>query len=109
MPMPITRYLLITCLSLFAFNIYSQSNSTALEFIENKGQWNNVVTFKADFPGGAFFLRKTGFTVLQHHAGDLSLIAENAHGKMHLSTPESALVEYKSGKRENPSHQISDT
>lgn len=57
----------------------------ALDFVENKGQWESVVKFKGDLSNGAFFLRQTGFTVLQHNISDLAKLAEAAHGKTHDS------------------------
>ncbi len=32
------------------------------EFIENKGQWNDLTTFRADLPGGVFWADRDGFT-----------------------------------------------
>ncbi len=55
----------------------------ALDFVENKGQWNPVIKFKGDLSNGAFFLRQTGFTVLQHNTDDLAKLAEVTHGKIH--------------------------
>ena len=55
-----------------------------LQFIENKGQWDSKVNFKADVQSGSFFMEDNGFTVLQHNTNDLSAMAGLAHG--HLST-----------------------
>jgi gliding motility-associated-like protein len=65
-----------------ALKLVAQS-SNALEFIENRGQWEKQVRFKGDLINGAFFLRNTGFTVVQHSAVDLSNIADQAHGHKH--------------------------
>ncbi|MBC8033218.1 MAG: PKD domain-containing protein, partial [Chitinophagaceae bacterium] len=46
------------------------------------------VTFRGDLNNGSFFLRKTGFTVVQHHAGDMERIAEDMHGHSHSSEAE---------------------
>ena len=54
----------------------AQSN---LEFIENKGQWDPAVKFKADIPTGAFFLHPKGFTVLLQSEDDLKKI-RSLHG-----------------------------
>ena len=35
-----------------------------LEFIENKGQWNNVVKFKCAIPGGSLYLLRTGYKII---------------------------------------------
>ncbi len=50
-----------------------------IEFIENKGQWDNRVRFMGEVSNGAFFIHNDGFTVLQHKAGDL----EKLHTAMH--------------------------
>ena len=52
----------------------------ALDFVENKGQWNSVIKFKGDLSNGAFFLRQTGFTVLQYNNADLVKLSESMHG-----------------------------
>ncbi len=51
-----------------------------IEFIENKGQWDNRVMYKSNIPAGAFFIRSNGFTVLQHNEEDLKRVQEIAHG-----------------------------
>ncbi|MBC7889129.1 MAG: PKD domain-containing protein [Ferruginibacter sp.] len=50
-----------------------------LQFIENKGQWDDKVNFKADIPTGAFFIEQKGFTVLQHNTEDLDKLAALSH------------------------------
>lgn len=51
-----------------------------MEFIENKGQWDNRVTYRSNFESGSFFLEKNGFTVLTHLPGDLQKISAQLHG-----------------------------
>ncbi|WP_207494881.1 hypothetical protein [Aridibaculum aurantiacum] len=58
----------------------TSQHAASFEFVENKGQWNNSVFFKADLPAGAFFLEQKGFTVLQHHPEDLQRLADVHHG-----------------------------
>lgn len=53
-----------------------------LQFIENKGQWDSRVNFKADVQSGSFFVEENGFTVLQHNADDLSAMAGLVHGRL---------------------------
>ena len=53
-----------------------------LQFIENKGQWDNKVNFKADVESGAFFLEQNGFTVLLHNTDDLKAMANLLHGHL---------------------------
>jgi gliding motility-associated-like protein len=64
--------LVIIC---FHFSAYPQ-----LQFIQNKGQWPDVVDFKADIAAGAFYLGKTGFTVLLQNAEDLQKLHARFHG-----------------------------
>ncbi len=63
-----------------------------LQFIENKGQWNSAVNFKADIPSGAFFIEAKGFTVLQHNTDDLEKLAEFMHGHDQPATAVAAIT-----------------
>lgn len=49
-------------------------------FIENKGQWNPQVRFRAATGNSAFFLTDAGYTVLMNHPDDFRQIAEYVHG-----------------------------
>ncbi len=51
----------------FALDGWAQGS---IEFVENKGQWNNRVRFKGTVSNGDFFLRDNGFTVVQYHPDD---------------------------------------
>ena len=77
-------YLLIF-VSVFLIRSYSFGQ---LQFIENKGQWDNSVNFKSEIQTGAFFLQAKGFTVLQHSPKDLEQLAAFMHGHIHDSTRE---------------------
>ncbi len=70
--------LFLLCITVTLSSI-AQSNN-ALEFIENKGQWESQIQFKGVLSNGAFFLRKTGFTVVQHSSEDLTRLSGNTHG-----------------------------
>lgn len=52
---------------------------TNLDFVENKGQWDNQAKFKADIPGGALFLTNNGFVYNFVSADDLEKIHEMEH------------------------------
>lgn len=52
-----------------------------IEFVENKGQWDNKVLFMGSVPAGAFFVHKDGFTVVQHNNDDWERIREVVHDK----------------------------
>lgn len=72
------RYLVILILFVLGIPGYAQ-NYDNIEFVENKGQWDQQVRFKGDVSAGSFFIRKTGFTVLQHNRADLSRIFTSLH------------------------------
>jgi len=52
-----------------------------LEFVENKGQWDAAVKFRAVMGTGTFFLQKKGFTVLLEDTTDLKRIHAMIHGE----------------------------
>jgi gliding motility-associated-like protein len=58
---------------------FSQSYSN-LEFVENKGQWDNLIKFRGLTSTGAFYLQKNGYRVLQHNTSDLEKLATFFHG-----------------------------
>ncbi|HUP12813.1 MAG TPA: hypothetical protein VM187_11385, partial [Niastella sp.] len=51
----------------------------AVEFVENKGQWDNRVRFAAKATAGGIFLHNNGFTILQHHPKDWETITNLVH------------------------------
>lgn len=54
--------------------------SAQIEFIQNKGQWDNRVLYRGDFSTGSFFLESQGFTVALHNVDDLRTISAQMHG-----------------------------
>ena len=46
----------------------------AISFIENKGQWNNNVAFRAPLGTGSVYLEKNVFTYSQIDAEDLDIV-----------------------------------
>ena len=50
-----------------------------LQFIENKGQWDQSVKFKGDLQAGLFMLTQDGYKVILHKTDDVSRIAEWVH------------------------------
>ena len=73
-----------------------------LQFIENKGQWDSKVNFKADVQSGAFFMENNGFTVLQHNTDDLKAMADFVHGYL----PKEACDHDKHNKTAHLSHNL---
>ena len=71
------KYLTIAVFCILAVTrTFAQS---ALEFVENKGQWDKSVRFKGSLNSGAFFLQNKGFIVLQHNPEDLRNLMDAAH------------------------------
>lgn len=60
-----------------------KAQTGSIEFIENKGQWDEKIKFKSDVPAGNFFIRNSGFTVLQHNEADLKNLMEVSKGHNH--------------------------
>ncbi len=80
--------LYLAYLSTFVIALVSLTPAIAqLQFIENRGQWNSSVNFKAEIPSGAFFIEAKGFTVLQHNTEDLEKLEDFMHGHKDQSTP----------------------
>ena len=87
----IRKLYIILFLHVIALNLLAQTNYYGLEYVENKGQWDNRVTFKSNLNGGAIFLRKTGFTLLQHNSSDMAMVAAaSGHGQSSASNPGAA-------------------
>lgn len=60
---PITIQLVVWCLGIFsAFG--TGLPITGIQFMENKGQWENNILFKADIPIGNLFIEKNALTYL---------------------------------------------
>jgi gliding motility-associated-like protein len=51
-----------------------------LQFVENKGQWDNSIKYKTDFKGGALFLKPSGYKVILHNKDDLKTISDYLGG-----------------------------
>ena len=50
-----------------------------IEFIENKGQWNNQVKFLGRVNAGEFYVQQNGFMVVQHSPSDWARVSEITH------------------------------
>ncbi|HYH15847.1 MAG TPA: PKD domain-containing protein [Flavisolibacter sp.] len=90
-----SHILLFLCCLVF-FSSWGQQFEN-IQFIENKGQWENKVRFKGSFPGGAIFIQRDGFTVLQHNPDDYKRLAERMRGHQldphaRQATPDDSLV-----------------
>ena len=70
----LTVFVSITCVT----GLYAQSY---LQFVENKGQWNNKVAFKGELASGAFFIeRHGGYKLVLHDHNDLRALLDQHHG-----------------------------
>ena len=62
------------------FTVGSLSAQGNIEFIENKGQWDERIRYKGEVSNGDFFIRNGGFTVVQHNPADLQQLVQFKHG-----------------------------
>ncbi|HEY2349941.1 MAG TPA: hypothetical protein VGH64_13045, partial [Puia sp.] len=60
--------------------LYAQSEIGNLEFIENKGQWDNTIRFRANMPNTTFYLQKHGFSILMQSPSDMQALRNSMHG-----------------------------
>src|SRR6185312_14655593 len=73
------QYPLFVCLLVTTFFV-SQNLFAQVEFIENKGQWDQQVKFMSSAGSGSFFLTQNGFTIAQYNADDVENIKIKMHG-----------------------------
>jgi gliding motility-associated-like protein len=79
------------CLTIIVTTFVALTANAQMEFVENKGQWNSKVNFRADFSTGSFFLESKGFTVAVHKLQDLQQLSEAQHGHTSTSANTSSL------------------
>lgn len=77
-PKRLPHLLLLTITTFFV----AQHTFSQIEFIENKGQWNNDIKFMTVAGSGAFYLQQNGFTVIQHNPDDIENIKERRHNEI---------------------------
>ena len=53
----------------------------AVDFIENKGQWNANFSFKSIIANGSLFIQKNGYTVLKNSEEDIDAVSRMMHGQ----------------------------
>jgi len=78
------KNLILLCF--FILTVLGVSAQSNFEFVENKGQWDNLIKFKGELSSGAFFLQKKGFTVLLHHPNDLLSFRGGDHSHKEVET-----------------------
>ena len=79
------RSLFFTCLIFTVLDVSAQSGGYSyLEFVQNKGQWDSSVIYRAELSAGYIFIKKNGFSILQNDTNDLKRIHELMHGGFQL-------------------------
>src|SRR5689334_9812297 len=78
---PSVRFYTFTFFLFLAKITFSQS----LEYVENKGQWDNKVKFQSNMGGSVFFLEQQGYRVLLYNKDDLAQIAYAYSGHNHVN------------------------
>ncbi|WP_341841275.1 PKD domain-containing protein [Chitinophaga caseinilytica] len=86
-PIRIFSLLQIGILVLIAGKAWSQEAAhdhsamrSAIEFIENKGQWDGAFVYRANLGGGNIFLRKNAIRMLFYNPEDMQRMVEANHG-----------------------------
>jgi len=77
----IVKKLIPSIFCLFLACVVAAQGRAPLSFIENKGQWDPVVRYRADVDGGALFIHENGFTVQQRHPEDLAKMEHYLHAR----------------------------
>jgi hypothetical protein len=66
------------CVTLYALSLCphlsAQTESSNLEFIENKGQWDARALLKADIGNGSLFFHKNGIRVVLHDEREMAVL-----------------------------------
>ncbi|HZZ76598.1 MAG TPA: hypothetical protein VFE04_11745, partial [Puia sp.] len=70
---------LIIFLSIVCLHVSAQTESSNLEFIENKGQWDSRVLLKADIGNGSLFFHRKGIRVVLHDEKEMAVLV-STHG-----------------------------
>ena len=75
-----SSFILLTFLfSMLLGTAFSQSYY-ALDFIENKGQWQGGFNYKSNIGDGCLFISPLGYTVVKHHPDDHAAAMQIIHG-----------------------------
>ncbi len=63
-----------------------------MEFVQNKGQWENGVNYKSNFYSGSIYLQNNGFTVNLQDTADLKKAIEMHHGHSGIKQTEKDFI-----------------
>ena len=76
---PVFISIIFTC---FLHPLLSSAQSYyAVDFIENKGQWNAPFNYKSTIANGSLFIQRNGYTVLKNSVEDMDGISRMVHGQ----------------------------
>lgn len=76
------KHILILVAILFTAFHPQRLEAQYLQFVENKGQWDNSIKFKSDFKGGALYLKPSGYKVALHSKEDMKRLADYFGGHL---------------------------
>lgn len=76
-----TLIILVLCLSMAYSNAYATDADGQLQFIANKGQWDERVQYKANLPGGAVFFTGDAFRYCFYEAIEIPHTDGIAHSE----------------------------
>ncbi len=66
---------------------------SAIEFVENKGQWDNNIVFKAKLPGGNLYLEKDELTYQFYDEQDMARYHDLHHGSIKDPKPSDYIMQ----------------
>ena len=73
------RLFTLIAFTFVCLHLSAQTESTNLEFIENKGQWDARAILKADIGNGSLFFHKKGIRVVLHDEKEMAVLV-STHG-----------------------------
>jgi gliding motility-associated-like protein len=86
---------------IFLFTIIFISNLAIaqkyLDFVENKGQWDESIKYKSEIAGGTIFLKSTGYRVMQYNVDDYHQLSELLHS--HNKKDDHSIIESADGSK----------
>jgi gliding motility-associated-like protein len=87
------KQLIVTIVMVLAIVTAFSQDYNAIEFVENKGQWDSKVKFRGEVAAGSIFIRDGGFTIVKHNAADFARIQEFIHHPSgDLTSPGNSIV-----------------
>jgi gliding motility-associated-like protein len=81
---------IVFVLTLVCLRGFAQQGLSNIEFVENKGQWDQRVRYMGEIGIGNLFLEKGGFTTLLYNPADLARLTDERHGHGAVSAKASA-------------------